>query len=67
MEAAGTILSDGTWWVTGGGNGTDDLVNRATTEKLNLDGGWSLGENLPIPLQHHNIISINSTHASQEM
>jgi len=62
MEAAGTVLEDGTWWVTGGGNGTDVFSNKATTEQLTLSDGWIIKEDLPLTMQHHNVISINSTH-----
>jgi len=60
-ESAGIVLSNGDWWVSGGKDENEELVQ--TSEVLDLDDGWALTSmDLPVPIDFHNIVQINDTH-----
>ena len=55
-NAASIVLNDNTLWVTGGYNG----VGLASTEYVKMTG-TILGPDLPMALEYHAMVAINST------
>ena len=59
-SGAASALLSGTWWVTGGNNGT--ASSYISTEVRNVNGTWSRSVDLPYSMTSHCMVTINSTH-----
>ena len=57
--AASVVLSNNTLWVTGGQD-RESWNSLKTTEYVTKDGQTSQGPDLPLPLQGHSIVPLNS-------
>ena len=58
--AASIVINDNTLWVTGGFGGSLGSDYGASTEYVSMTGTM-LGPDLPIPLDNHAMVAINST------
>ena len=61
-NAAGAMFEgdDDNWWITGGSDG-DNVLNSSEIFNV-MDNTFSMGIEIPLPLNHHNLVNVNNTH-----